>query len=124
MVNVNKVIGSNITSRLKENGKKQIDLANHLGVSKQVVSNMLGGARAINAVELQQIAAYFHIPMEKLVVMPAEIQDTDVIRAFMGKVETEEAKKGLEIADQIADVICFYANANETAKKMMQPWEA
>ena len=124
MVNVNKVIGSNITSRLKENGKKQIDLANHLGVSKQVVSNMLGGARAITAVELQQIAAYFHIPMENLVVIPAEIQDTDVIRAFMGKVETEEAKKGLEIADQIADMICFYANANKTAKKMMRPWEA
>ena len=124
MVNVNKVIGSNITSHLKENGKKQIDLANHLGVSKQVVSNMLGGARAITAVELQQIAAYFHIPMENLVVIPEEIQDTDVIRAFMGKVETEEAKKGLEIADQIADMICFYANANETAKKMMRPWEA
>ena len=124
MVNVNKVIGNNITSHLKENGKKQIDLANHLGVSKQVVSNMLGGARAINAAELQQIAAYFHTTMEKLVVMPAEIQDTDVIRAFLGKVETEEAKKGLEIADQIADMICFYANANETAKKMMQPWEA
>ena len=50
MVNVNKVIGNNINSHLKENGKKQIDLANYLGVSKQVVSNMLGGARAINAV--------------------------------------------------------------------------
>ena len=56
--------------------------------------------------------------------MPAEIQDTDVIRAFMGKVETEEAKKGLEIADQIADMICFYANAKKKKKKMMQPWEA
>lgn len=124
MVNMNEVISSNIMSRLKQAGKKQIDLANYLGISKQVVSNMLGGTRAINAVELQQIAAYFHIPMDKLVVIPEQIQDTNVIRAFMGKVETEAAKEGLEIADQVADMICFYANANETAEKMMRPWEA
>ena len=124
MVNMNEVISSNIMSHLKQVGKKQIDLANYLGVSKQVVSNMLGGTRAINAVELQQIAAYFHIPMDKLVVIPEQIQDTNVIRAFMGKVESEAAKEGLEIADQVADMICFYANANETAEKMMRPWEA
>ena len=124
MVNMNEVISSNIMSRLKQAGKKQIDLANYLGISKQVVSNMLSGTRAINAVELQQIAAYFHIPMDKLVVIPEQIQDTNVIRAFMGKVETEAAKEGLEIADQVADMICFYANANETAEKMMRPWES
>lgn len=124
MVNMNEVISSNIMSYLKQTGKKQIDLANHLGISKQVVSNMLGGTRTINAVELQQIASYFHIPMDKLVVIPGQISETNVVRAFMGKVETDAAKRGLEIADQVADLICFYASANETAEKMMSPWEA
>lgn len=124
MVNMNEVISSNIMGYLKQAGKKQIDLANYLGVSKQVVSNMLGGTRTINAVELQQIALYFHVSMDKLVVIPGQINETNAVRAFMGKVESDAAKKGLEIADQVADLICFYASANETAEKMMRPWEA
>lgn len=124
MINMNEVISSNIMGYLKQAGKKQIDLANYLGVSKQVISNMLGGTRTINAVELQQIASYFHIPMDKLVVIPRQVIETNVVRAFMGKVGSDAAKKGLEIADQVADMICFYATANESAEEMMQPWES
>ncbi|MBQ9631895.1 MAG: helix-turn-helix domain-containing protein, partial [Lachnospiraceae bacterium] len=32
---------------MRESGKKQIDLANELGVSKQTVSKMLSGSRMI-----------------------------------------------------------------------------
>ena len=49
MLNMNEVISSNIMNNLKKNGKRQIDLANHLVISKQVMSNMLGGSRTINA---------------------------------------------------------------------------
>ena len=42
----------------------------------------------------------------------------------MGKVESREAKKGLQIADEIADLICFYARTCENAEEMMKPWEA
>ena len=82
---------------------------------------MLGGTRAINAVELQEIASYLHISTKELVVMPKERNKTNVVRTLMGKVESDAARKGLEIADQVADLFCFYANANETAKTMMQP---
>ena len=34
MINMNEVISSNIMGYLKQAGKKQIDLANYLGVSK------------------------------------------------------------------------------------------
>ena len=37
--------------------KKQVDLAKEIGVSKQTMSKIINGARAINAVEL-------HIPKE------------------------------------------------------------
>ena len=43
---------------------------------------------------------------------------------LMDKVYSDSARKGLEIADQLASLICFYARANENAEKMMQPWEA
>lgn len=123
MLNMNTVICGNIMKQLKKNGKKQIDLAQGLGVSKQVMSKMLNGSRTINAVELRDIAAYFHITMEELVAIPKDIVETNAIRAFMGSVRSDEARKGLEIADELADMILFYARTRENAEYMMEPWE-
>ena len=78
MLNMNEVISSNIMNNLKKNGKRQIDLANHLGISKQVVSNMLGGSRTINATELREIAVFFKIPMEDLVKIPEDVKEVNV----------------------------------------------
>lgn len=30
----------------------------------------------------------------------------------------------IKIADEIADMICFYARIHENVEKMMHPWEA
>jgi transcriptional regulator with XRE-family HTH domain len=109
---------------MKQNGKKQIELADYLGVSKQIISKMLSGARVINAVELQKIAEFLGVSMESLVKIPQVISETNTVKAFMGRVESLEAKEGLKIADEIADMICFYAHTRENAEKMMQPWEA
>jgi transcriptional regulator with XRE-family HTH domain len=124
MVNMNEIISNNITNIMKQNGKKQIDLAGYLGVSKQIVSKMLSGVRVINAVELQKIAEFLGVSMESLVKIPEVIPETNAVKAFMGRVESPEAKEGLKIADEIADMICFYARTRENAEKMLQPWEA
>jgi transcriptional regulator with XRE-family HTH domain len=124
MVNMNEIISNNITNIMKQNGKKQIDLAGYLGVSKQIVSKMLSGVRVINAVELQKIAEFLGVSMESLVKIPEVIPETNAVKAFMGRVESPEAKEGLKIADEIADMICFYAHTRENAEKMLQPWEA
>lgn len=123
MVNMNELISNNIISTMKQNGKKQIDLANYIGVSKQVVSKMLSGARMINAVELQKIAEFLCVSMESLVWVPEVVSETNTVKAFMGIVESKEAKEGLRIADEIADMICFYSRTRENAEEMMQPWE-
>lgn len=124
MVNMNEIICSNIMNMMKQQGKKQVDLAKYLGVSKQVISKMLSGARMINAIELQKIAEFLDVTMEYLVKIPTIIAETNTVKAFMGKVESQEAKNGLKIADEIADMICFYARTYENAEEMMQPWEA
>ena len=49
------IIANNIQAELKN--KKQVDLAKEIGVSKQTMSKIINGARAINAIEL-------HIPRE------------------------------------------------------------
>ena len=57
MVKASEIISNNIMNIMKQNGKKQIDLADYLGVSKQVISKMLTGGRMINAIELQSFLA-------------------------------------------------------------------
>lgn len=124
MVNASEIISNNIMNIMKQNGKKQIDLAEYLGVSKQVVSKMLTGGRMINAVELQKISEFLGTAMENLVKRQEILKETNAIKAFMGKVETQEAKDGLGIADEVANLICFYARTRENAEEMMKPWEA
>ena len=124
MVNMNEVISNNIINVMKQNEKKQVELAGYLGVSKQIISKMLSGSRIINAIELHKIAEFLNVSMESLVKVPEVIHETNAVKAFMGRVESQEAKEGLEIADEIADMICFYARTRENARKMLQPWEA
>ena len=124
MANMNEIISNNIMNIMKQSGKKQVDLAGYLGVSKQVVSKMLSGARIINAAELHKIAEFLCVSMESLVKVSWVVPETNAVKAFMGSVESQEVKEGLGIADEIADLICFYARAQENAEKMMQPWEA
>jgi transcriptional regulator with XRE-family HTH domain len=121
---MNEIISNNIMNSMKQNGKKQIDLAGYLDVSKQIISKMLSGARVINVVELQKIAEFLGVSMESLVKISKVVPETNAVKAFMGRVESLEAKEGLKIADEIAGMICFYARTRENAEKMLQPWEA
>ena len=122
MLDMNAVIANNIMTKLKQNGKKQIELADALGVSKQTMSKMLSGSRVINAVELTRIAEFLGTSMEELVAIPENLPDKNVVRAFMGKVETDSAKRALEIIDELADLVIFHANVRENAESMMKPW--
>lgn len=123
MINVNEIISRNILTIMKQNGKKQVELANYMGVSKQDVSKMLSGARLISAVELGEAAAFLNVPMELLVRIPQGSPRINEVREFMGSVESENARNGLKIADEIADMICFYERNLENYAAMMQPWE-
>ena len=124
MVKASEIISNNIMNIMKQNGKKQIDLADYLGESKQVISKMLTGGRMINAIELQKISEFLGTSMENLVKRPEVFQETNAIKAFMGKVETQEARDGLEVEYENANLICFYARTRENAEEMMKPWEA
>ena len=123
MVDVNAVVASNIMSKMKEHNTKQIELANAIGVSKQVMSKMLNGARLISIAELQKIAAYYHIPTDELLCRPAETCNVNVVRAFMGKVNSDAAREALRTADELADLIIFHANVRDNARIMAEPWE-
>lgn len=124
MVGINATISNNIQMLLRQNGNKQNDLADALGVSKQIVSNMFSGNRMINAVELRKIADFFDVTMEKLMESSEDANSMDAIHVFMGEVKTPAARKSLEIADKLADMILYYARLRENAEQMNQSWEA
>ena len=120
----NAVISNNVLLLLKQNGKKQNDLAETLGISKQVRSNMLSGSRMINAIELCQMADFFHVSMESLMRSASGAKDINAVHAFMGDVKTPSARKSLEIADEMADMVLFYARMRSTAEELDKAWEA
>lgn len=123
MLDMNLVIANNILMRLKEQNKKQVDLADGIGISKQIVSKMLNGSRAINAIELRKIAEYLGVTMDTLAKLPEVPQENNVIHAFMGRVTSEGGKNALAIADKISDMILFHSKVRANGTQMMQPWE-
>ena len=123
MLDVNMIIANNIQAELKKENKKQVDLAEEIGVSKQTMSKIMNGARAITAIELHKISEYLQVPMDSLMKMPEKPMDMSVIHSFMGRVKTEEARKGIQLADELSDMILFYAMVCENGKKMEQSWE-
>ena len=73
--------------------------------------------------ENKKISEYLHVSMDSLMKMPEKPMDTNVIHAFMGRVKTEEARKGIRLADELSDMILFHTRACENGKKMEQLWE-
>ena len=123
MEDINVIVASNIIDLMKKNKTKQIDLAETIGVSKQIMSKMLNGSRMISIAELHKIAEYYHVKMDDLMNAPTESNSDNVVRAFMGKVNTEAAKEALQDVDELADMIIYHAKVRENAKIMSQTWE-
>lgn len=123
MVDINVVVANNIVDQMKKTNTKQIDLANAIGVTKQIMSKMLNGSRMINIVELHKIADYFHVRMDDLMEATAASCDGNVVKAFMGKVNSDAAREALYTVDELADMIVFHANVRENAKIMSETWE-
>ena len=123
MVDMNTVIAGNILVLLKKQNKKQTELADALGTNKQTVNKMLNGTRMINAMELKSIAEYLGVKMEELTRIPSEPSDTNVVHAFMGKVQSEQARRALQISDELSDMILFHKKVRENGKAMMTAWE-
>ena len=123
MVDMNMMIAGNILALLKKQNKKQTDLADAIGTNKQTVNKMLNGSRMINASELKSISEYLGVRMDELTRIAPGHKDTDIAHAFMGKVQSEEAKEALKIAEELSDMILFHKKVRENNDDMMQPWE-
>ena len=102
-------VGNNIQSILSVQGKTQQFLAEQLGISKQVMSKIITGAKAINVAEISKIANVLNVSVDRLL-------ETSVIK---GQVKSASTKQKIEILQKIIDEILWleeYADAKQTAK--------
>ena len=123
MMDVNLMIANNILAIMKKQGKKQVELADGIGVSRATVSKMLNGSRSINAIEMKKIADFLNSSMDAIMRIPEAPIEMDAIHAFMGKVETEEAREALKVADKVSDLIVFHTRVRKNGMNMMNPVE-
>ena len=123
MMDVNLMIANNILAIMKTQGKKQVELADGIGVSRATVSKMLNGSRSINAIEMKKIAEFLNSSMDAIMRIPQTPIEMDAIHAFMGKVETEEAREALKVADKVSDLIVFHSRVRKNGMNMMNPVE-
>lgn len=115
MLSFNNMVGMRIQERLTEVDWTQTDLADHLGVTRQTVNKIIHGRKNITLQEIKLIADILKMDVEELVkTTTGEGIEPDFVMVFMGKVESEAAKKGLEHAQSIMDLLIFHRDINDS----------
>lgn len=97
-------VGNNIQKVLAEQGKTQQFLAEQLGVSKQVMSKIVSGSKAINVAEISKIASVLDVSTDCLLSVQKEQKSVHNF-SFMGKVKNEGTKKKIEFLQTVIDEI-------------------
>lgn len=109
-----KQVGNNIQTILAVQGKTQQFLAEQLGISKQVMSKIISGAKAINVAEISKIANVLNVPVDGLLAVNNTLQEPVHNFSFMGRVKNEDTKRKIEILQTVIDEILIleeYADA-------------
>jgi len=86
-----KQIGANILFCLKEQNKSQVDLANGLGASKQVINKIIKGKKALKTSELISISEFLGVSMENLLNSYNNVNEGELEAVHLyGKIENKE----------------------------------
>jgi transcriptional regulator with XRE-family HTH domain len=117
MVNQDLIIANNIVETLKFKNIKQSKLAENLNIPRQTVNKMLNGSRGINASELKDIAIILDTTMDKLCKVSEKNLETNVFRKIVDKVDEEDAKQTILIADELINMLLFHRNAAKEFEK-------
>ena len=96
-------IGSNISARLDQLRLSQTDLAEKIGVSKQVVNKIVQGKKAINAIELASIAAVLKCSVDELIQNAQAQTVADPFLLMMGNVSKSNTKEDLSFLYHMMD---------------------
>lgn len=96
-------VGRNVLEVLSEKNITQTELAEKIGVSKQVMGKIVKGQKSINALEIKKIAEALNITTERLLEEKDDLVEEPVL-LFMGKVK-EDTKKDIEFLSLVISKI-------------------
>ena len=97
-------VGANIQAAIKAKGITQQQLADQLPVSKQVMSKIINGTKAINVNEIARIASILDISVDQLLAVRETPKADDTLR-FMGSISDEETKRKVDLIRGAIDQI-------------------
>ncbi len=102
-------IGSKIRTLLESNSMSQTDLAQQLGVSKQVINKIVQGKKAINVEELTKIASVLNVTLDELMAFDNPMPANPIV-VTLGSVSNPNTKDDLSFLDHVMDEICELDN--------------
>ncbi len=97
-------VGANIQKQLDKKGLTQQNLADSLGVSKQVMNKIIKGYKAINVRELSQIAYLVGLSTDELLTIETEPVRFESL-CFMGGVTGKDTLDKINIIREAIDEI-------------------
>lgn len=123
MININKIIGQNISMLMQRKGKKPAEIAAALSKTTKDVKKMIVGEHTITAEDLQTIAAILEVSTTALTKIPAEGEYRLTLEAMADKAESRSAKEAIAIAGKVSDIVLFHKRVRENREKMMREAE-
>lgn len=102
--NIFKQVGNNIQAILEERGLTQQSLANKLNISKQVMSKIINGSKAINVMEITSIANALNVEVNQLLTVDSPAKEEHSF-SFMGRIKNEKTREKVEILKDVIDEI-------------------
>lgn len=97
-------VGENIQHLLDERGMTQQNLAEALGISKQVVNKIIKGNKAINVKEIAEIAQILGVSADDLLMVKDTNTAPDSL-SFMGTVQDEDTLQKINRIREAIDEI-------------------
>lgn len=126
-MNINQV-SQNILFYLKEKNLTQVDLAKGLGTSKQVVSKIIKGEKALRMDEVVSIAKYLNVDTDNLIDEKQEVKEDEFLAVDLYRLisDSKTADFILNLVNNLASMdeellahgICF--DYTEVRKKLQQ----
>lgn len=101
-------IGRVISSKRKEKGITQEELANHLGVSKPAVSKWESGQSYPDIILLPELAAFFHISVDQLIGYEPQMAKEDVRKLYQRLAEDFAKRPFQQVYEECEEYIKKY----------------
>ena len=105
-------VGRNILEVLYENNMSQTELAEKIGISKQVMGKIVKGQKSINAFEIKKISEALKVTMERLLEEKLEPNEEPVL-LFMGNIKEENEKDIKFLSTVIREIISMEEALND-----------